>query len=93
MRYTNTTLLGTLTFNTSQIDDSPQFLGKHRNGISPETQLIDSFPETGPELIWRTPLGVRMSGMTVSYGLVYTMFQDNDNQYAAALDEKSGKEV
>lgn len=86
-------LVCVLFLNTIHADDSPQFLGKHRNGVSPETGLIDSFPDSGPELIWRTPLGVGMSGIVVGYGMVYTMFQDSDRQYVAALDEKSGKEM
>ncbi len=78
---------------TLRADDSPQFLGEHRNGYSPETELIDSFPDSGPALVWRSPLGVGMSGVVVSDGMVYTMFQDSDHQYVAALDEKSGKQM
>ena len=71
-------------------DDWPQFLGPNRNGISAETGLIDSFPESGPELIWRSPLGVGMSSIAVANGLAYTMFQEGDDQYVVALDENSG---
>ena len=32
--------------------DWPRFLGPNDNATSPETCLIDSFPETGPVLLW-----------------------------------------
>jgi outer membrane protein assembly factor BamB len=73
-------------------DDWPQFLGPNRNGISAENGLIDSFPDTGPELIWRRPLGVGMSSIAVANGYAYTMFQEGDDQYVVALDENSGNE-
>lgn len=32
--------------------DWPRFLGPADNGTSPETRLLDSFPESGPVLLW-----------------------------------------
>src|SRR4026207_1405839 len=40
--------------------DWPQFLGPHRNGLSDETGLLDSFPAQGPKIVWRVPGGVGM---------------------------------
>lgn len=71
-------------------EDWPQFLGPTRNGISAETNLIDSIPESGPKIVWRTDLGMGMSGVAVSDGAAYTLFQDEQGQYAVALDETSG---
>ncbi|MFT5466414.1 MAG: outer membrane protein assembly factor BamB [Verrucomicrobiales bacterium] len=73
-------------------DDWPQFLGPNRNGISLETGLIDSFPESGPEVIWRKSLGVGMSSIAIADGLAYTVFQDSVGQYVVALDEISGEQ-
>jgi outer membrane protein assembly factor BamB len=70
--------------------DWPQFLGPTRNGVSGETGLIDTFAESGPKIVWRTALGTGMSGVAVSDGVVYTLFQDEDNQYAVAVDELTG---
>ncbi|MEO2035819.1 MAG: PQQ-binding-like beta-propeller repeat protein [Planctomycetaceae bacterium] len=70
--------------------DWPQFLGPGRNGISPETNLVSTFPKAGPGVLWRTDLGVGQSGIAVSDGTVYTLFQDDDSQYVVALDEATG---
>ncbi len=71
--------------------DWPQFLGPDRTGISDETGLIDSFPAAGPVIVWRAPLGVGMSSLAIHEGTAFTMYQDADNQFVAALDVKSGK--
>lgn len=73
-------------------DDWPQFLGPQRNGISAETELISELPEDGPKIVWRAKLGTGMSGVAVSDGTVYTLYQDEEQQYVVALDEKTGKE-
>ncbi len=74
-------------------DDWPQFLGAARTGVSQETGLISSWPAEGPKIVWRTPLGVSMSGIAVSGGRAFTMFQDDTNQYVVALNVADGKEV
>lgn len=73
-------------------DDWPQFLGPDRNGVSTETGLIDVWTATGPEILWRTPLGVSMSGVSVSNGVAFTMFQDDASQYVVCLNAADGKE-
>ena len=73
-------------------DDWPQFLGPDRNGVSTETDLIDTWPATGPEVLLRTPLGVSMSGVSVSNGAAFTMFQDETSQYVVCLNAADGKE-
>lgn len=74
-----------------QADDWPQFLGPNRNGISTETDLADTFPKQGPELIWRVPLGVGMSNIAVSGGSAVTLYQDAENQILTALDAATGE--
>ena len=84
------TLFVVLATSNLRAADWPQFLGPTRNGISAETNLIDSFPPTGPAVAWRTPLGIGMSNVAVAEGAVYTLFQDNAAQYVVALAEDSG---
>ena len=74
-------------------DDWPQFLGPQRNGVSTESGLISEWPVDGPTIVWRTPLGVSMSGIAVSNGRAFTMFQDDNQQYVVALTANDGKEV
>ena len=73
--------------------DWPQFLGPHRNGISAEAGLIDSFPKDGPQEVWRVSGGVGMSGVAISRGRALTLVQKGGKQWCLALDSASGKTV
>jgi outer membrane protein assembly factor BamB len=73
-------------------DDWPQFLGPQRNGQSAETGLTDTFAASGPKVVWRTALGVSMSGIAVSDGVAFTLFQDDASQFAVALNAETGDE-
>lgn len=70
--------------------DWPQFLGPERNGISRETNLIDTFPADGPKKVWRVAGGIGMSGLVVSRGRVVTMIQKDGKQWLAAFDAATG---
>lgn len=54
-------------------DDWPQWLGPKRDGVWRETGLIDRFPEGGPKVLWRTPVGGGYSGPAVAGGKVYLL--------------------
>ena len=71
--------------------DWPQFLGPNRNGISPETNLIKSWPADGPKVLWRTAGGGGMSGTVIANGKLFTLVQKDGKQWAIALDALSGK--
>jgi len=73
-------------------EDWPQFLGANRNGVSTETGLIAAFPKEGADILWRQPVGVGMSNVAVAGDLVYTLFQDAEQQYIIALNVETGKE-
>ena len=73
--------------------DWPQFLGPQRNGISLETGLIDAFPATGPEELWRVPGGVGMSGLAISRGRLLTLVQKDGEQKLISLDATTGKTI
>lgn len=50
----------------------PQWRGPYRDGISYETGLLQSWPEQGPELLWKTePIGYGWSSPIVVNGMVY----------------------
>lgn len=86
-------LTAMLTFRSSMAGDWPQFLGPDRNGTSAETGLLSKWPAAGPKVIWRTPLGISMSGIAISDGRAVTMYQDGDTQYLVALDAADGKQI
>lgn len=74
-------------------EDWTQFLGLQRNGVSPEKNLISEWPSDGPEIRWRTPLGVSMSSMIVSSGRAFTLFQDESDLYAVSMNAATGEEI
>lgn len=70
-----------------------RFLGPNGDGTSTETGLLTSFPGSGPEILWRAPLGSGFSGLTVGGGRVYTQYGRDGREWAACFDAKDGKEL
>jgi outer membrane protein assembly factor BamB len=54
-------------------DDWPQWLGPRRDGVWRESGIVDRFPEGGPPVRWRVPVGGGFSGPAVAGGRVYLM--------------------
>jgi outer membrane protein assembly factor BamB len=52
-------------------DDWPQWLGPKRDGVWRETGIVEKFPQGGPKIVWRKPIGEGYSGPAVSGGKVY----------------------
>ncbi|MHB1426212.1 MAG: PQQ-binding-like beta-propeller repeat protein [Gemmataceae bacterium] len=52
-------------------DDWPQWLGPQRDAIWRESGILNKFPEGGPKVRWRTPIGSGYSGPAVAKGRVY----------------------
>lgn len=74
-----------------RVTEWPQFLGSQRNGLSPETGLLDKWPAAGPKVVWRVPGGVGMSGIALQDGRAITLVQRDGQQILVALDASSGK--
>ncbi|MCA9219596.1 MAG: PQQ-binding-like beta-propeller repeat protein [Planctomycetales bacterium] len=79
------------TCQVSSAADWPQFLGPNRNGISAETGLIEAWPTGGLPEIWRSQVGVGMSGVAVIGDLAFTLTQTDGQQWCLALDAKTGR--
>jgi len=71
--------------------DWPQFLGMNRTGTSTETGLLKAFPQDGPRVVWKTPLGTSMSGIAVAGKQALTLFQDETRQFAVSLSTENGQ--
>ena len=71
----------------------PQFLGPQRNGISSEPNLIETWSEGGPKVVWRVPGGVGMSGLAISRGRVLTLVQSKGQQWVVALNSRTGESL
>lgn len=52
-------------------DDWPQWLGPKRDGVWRESGIVEKFPEGGPRVKWRVPVGAGYSGPAVGRGRVY----------------------
>ena len=71
--------------------DWPQWRGPNRDGKSPETGLLQEWPEGGPPLAWAVEgLGSGFSSLSVKDGRIYTMGDLEDGQYVFALQEADG---
>lgn len=77
----------------AQAEDWPQWRGPGRDGISKETGLMKVWPQDGPPVLWKRPLGQGFSTFSVVGDRAFTMYQDGAGQYAVCLDAKTGREV
>jgi outer membrane protein assembly factor BamB len=80
-----------LSFVLVRAADWPQFLGPTRNGVSAETGLANSWPETGPPVVWDRDVGEGFSGPVVSGGTLILLHRVDNEEVVEALDAASGK--
>jgi outer membrane protein assembly factor BamB len=72
-------------------DDWPQWRGPDRNGKSPESGLLQEWPDGGPPLAWRAAgLGAGFSSLSMAGDRIYTMGDLADGQYVIALSRNGG---
>jgi outer membrane protein assembly factor BamB len=70
------------------VPDWGQFRGPHRDGVSPDTDLLKEWPAGGPPLAWKTAgLGDGLSSVSVVGNKVFTMGDGT----MLALDATTGK--
>jgi outer membrane protein assembly factor BamB len=74
-------------------NDWPQWRGVNRDSISPETGLLDRWPEGGPTVLWRIKVGAGFSSVSVSDGKLYTLWDADGRQFLFCLDARTGKEL
>jgi len=71
--------------------DWMQWRGPNHDGVSPETGLLQSWPEGGPKLLWQSDtLGVGYSNIVFHDGKIFSMGDNKDACYLLALDAKNG---
>ena len=75
--------------------DWPGWRGPNRDGISLEKGLLDSWPEGGPQLLWRVDktLGNGYSSIAIADGRIFTIGKRGREAELIALDLKNGKEL
>lgn len=54
-------------------DDWPQWMGPQRDGVWKESGLLEKFPDGGPKVRWRVPIGAGYSSPSVADGKVIVL--------------------
>lgn len=71
----------------------PGYRGARRDGKSDETGLLQSWPEGGPPVIWRKPVGLGWGSFAIGLGRAYTIEQRRENEVLACYDFETGAEL
>jgi outer membrane protein assembly factor BamB len=74
--------------------DWPQYLGPNRNGVSTQKNILRTWPEKGPQVLWTIGVGIGFGGPVIKDGKVYLLDRDDkvgDN--LRCFDLSSGKEL
>ena len=69
----------------------PQWGGPNRNFHTEAKGLKDTWPASGPRVVWKRPLGEGYSAPSVENGVVYTMYGKPREEVVTALDAETGK--
>jgi outer membrane protein assembly factor BamB len=81
-------------FNTATAQDWPQYLGPTRNSMSEQKNLLRTWPQQGPEVLWTTEVGIGFGGPVVKGGKVYLLDRDDKvGDIMRCFDLVSGKEL
>ncbi len=70
-----------------------QYRGPGRTGVADQSGLLRAWPEEGPTVLWRRPLGEGFSGIVVAGELLYTLYSLDEDDFAAAFRMADGSEV
>ena len=74
--------------------DWPQYLGPDRNSKSPQKNILRSWPEGGPEVLWTVDIGIGYGGPVAKDGKVYLLDRDdNYGDYLRCFDLNNGEEL
>ncbi|MDY3558484.1 PQQ-like beta-propeller repeat protein [Gemmata sp. JC673] len=82
------------TATTSVSADWPGFRGPNRDGVSPETGLLKTWPEGGPKVLWTAKnLGLGWGTPSVAGGVIYGVGTRDDKDGVWAVKESDGSEL
>lgn len=73
--------------------DWPRFRGPQQNGVSVEKGLLRSWPEGGPKVVWKKPIGSGFSSLTAVGDALYTTAVEGESEMAYRLREADGEVV
>ncbi|XAM00203.1 PQQ-binding-like beta-propeller repeat protein [Phycisphaeraceae bacterium D3-23] len=72
----------------------PQYLGPTGDAVSPETGLLEAWPEAGPPEAWQIELGPGFGGAAVHNGQVFLLDREHgESDVLRVLDLATGEEL
>lgn len=74
----------------SHAADWPEFLGPNRDGTSPETGLLERFPEGGPRVVWQKDTGIGYATPSVRDGVLVLHHRVGGEEIVEAMDAATG---
>lgn len=77
-------------FSASFAGDWPQILGPERNGIAAGEQLAESWPASGPKLLWQRDIGAGLAGVAVVGDSVYLFHRQGDEEIVECFAAADG---
>lgn len=69
----------------------PRFLGPTHNAISRETKLLQTWPTTGPDVVWEMQTGEGFATPTILNGRLIFFHRVGDKETVECLDPETGK--
>lgn len=74
--------------------DWPQYLGPNRNSISTQKNILRSWPQQGPEVLWSVDVGIGFGGPVIKDGKVYMLDRNDEvGDKMRCFDLSNGKEL
>jgi outer membrane protein assembly factor BamB len=70
--------------------DWPQFLGPSRNGVYTGPPIAESWPSTGPRVVWRKHVGEGFAGPAVAAGRLILFHRVAREEVVESLDARTG---
>lgn len=78
-------------FGLVSADDWPRWRGPKYDGVWRETGMIDRFPESGPNVVWRQKIGAGYAGPSIAGGQVFVMERTKDEGAGIKVENGIGK--
>lgn len=71
--------------------DWPRFLGPNANGKSPETGLLDQWPDGGPRIVWHKPVGKGYGAPSIRGRRLVLHHRKGSQEIVECLDAATGE--
>ncbi|HEX2969814.1 MAG TPA: PQQ-binding-like beta-propeller repeat protein [Bacteroidales bacterium] len=66
-----------LSVSVTNAQDWPKYLGPNGNSVSDQKNLLTTWPQQGPEVLWSTEVGIGFGGPVVKAGKAYLLDRDD----------------